>query len=163
MKIAIVGAAKTKTLAPYGDPEWVIWGCSKKNINFPRYDLWFEIHDLEHLLKSYPEYMEWLKENKKTVMRDEYPEYGATKFPFWELVREFGPYFFTSSIAYMMAYAIKQNPKVIGLYGVEMSHKSEYHSQRHGCHHFIQVARDRGIEVIAPGSGILTPTPFYRY
>jgi hypothetical protein len=83
-------------------------------------------------------------------------------FPWRELVNEFGDYFFTSSVAWMLAHAIKQKPEKIGLWGVDMSASEEYGYQRAGCHYFIQRARERGIDVYAPPqSDILQGVPLY--
>lgn len=58
-----------------------------------------------------------------------------------------------------MAYAITLDPQTIGLWGIDP--QGNYKPQRSEVQHFIQIARDRGIEVIAPEDKILEPHPFY--
>ena len=59
----------------------------------------------------------------------------------------------------MMAYAIKQGAKEIGLWGVDMASKDEYILQRSGGHFFIQEAVRRGIIVHIPKESDLAQPP----
>jgi hypothetical protein len=97
--------------------------------------------------------------------------------PWRELVEKYGPYFFTSSLAYMMAMAIdaieaewKQQDEngeprshsKIGLFGVDMASNEEYQWQKPGCIYFALLARSKGIEVgVPPESDLLRPPPLY--
>jgi hypothetical protein len=45
-KIAIVGCSDTKDQAPFNDASWEIWGVNNLFHHIPRYDRWFEIHNL---------------------------------------------------------------------------------------------------------------------
>jgi hypothetical protein len=83
----------------------------------------------------------------------------ATPFPKDELLAEFGRYFFTSSFAWMIALAIKQGAKEIGLWGVDMASKDEYILQRSGGQFFIQEAVRRGIIVHIPKESDLAQPP----
>lgn len=170
LKIAIIGTApSSRMMAPYNDPSWTIWVCSPGNMNIiPRCDAWFEIH--ANLL--WPEcasygspYVEWLKKQTFPVyMQDQALVPNALTFPKEELVKEFGRYFFTSSFAWMMAFAIKQGAKEIALFGVDMASKDEYILQRPGGHFFMQVAVSRGIKVSLPTeSDLAQPPALYGY
>jgi hypothetical protein len=157
-KIALVGAFPPHwQQAPYSDPSWEIWAMSagmwKKH---PRWDRWFELH----AEKTYPRYdriatqfgnkgyIDFIKENATT----------CKDFPYKELIEEFGPYFFTTGqIPWMLAYAITQKPDIIGIWGVEAW--GEYTPQRKDVHHFIQVARDRGIKIEVPENTTLLAKP----
>lgn len=171
MQIALVGAnLKNRNLAPILDPEWTVWTCSPRNRDLGRFDAFFELHSAEKLFSErdrleWPGYVEWLERQSSLVvhssLQERYPH--ATVYPREEMVREFGPYFFLSSIAWMLALAISKKPSRIGFWGIEQMHESEYASERPGTHHFIQVARDRGIEIeTASNSQLLTPPPFYE-
>lgn len=170
LKIAILGTApSSRGLAPFNDPTWKIWACSAGNMNAcPRVDAWFEIHANllwpEHESFGKP-YIEWL--NKQTFpvyMQDNSLVPRATPLPKDELVAEFGRYFFTSSFAWMMAFAIKSGANEIGLWGVDMASRDEYILQRSGGHYFIQEARRRGIKVTLPmESDLLQPPPLYGF
>lgn len=170
LKVALIGTApSSRLLAPYGDPSWKIWACSPGNmVGLPRIDMWFEIHgnllwpEYEHYGKPY---LEWL--NKQTFpiyMQDNKLVPKANVLPYRELVKEFGPYFFTSSFSWMMAFAIYSGCKELALYGIDMASRDEYILQRPGAYHFFNECRRRGIKFSAPyESDILQPPGLYGY
>lgn len=177
LKIALVGTApSSRMLAPFNDPTWQIWGCSPGNMNaLPRYDAWFEIHSnlLWPEYESYGKpYVEWLKTLKCPVyMQERWPTRegdwidtksivpNAQPIPWQELVKEFGDYFFTSSFAWMMAYAMTKGVKEIGLYGIDMASREEYICQRPGFYFFKHEAERRGIRVSAPNESDILQSP----
>lgn len=165
LKIAIVGTApSSRSLAPVNDLSWKIWGCSAGNQGLlPRVDAWFEIHsnllwpEHEHFGKPY---LDWLKQQTFPIyMQDNSLIERAIPYPKEEIIAEFGRYFFTSSFAWMMALAIKQGAKEIGLWGVDMASRDEYILQRSGGHFFIQEAVRRGIIVHIPKESDLAQPP----
>ena len=93
------------------------------------------------------------------------PEFpGSVAYPKDEMVARFGSQFFTNSIAWMLALAITRSPPAIGVWGVEGSTHDEYHQERPGTLHFIELARALGIEVIIPeGCKLLQPGVLYGY
>jgi hypothetical protein len=156
-------------LAPFTDPEWTIWGSSPGNQGaLPRVDAWFEMH--VNLMwpeyRSYGEpYLRWLNDQKfPVVAQDQRFIPRAITYPLDEMIAKFGPYFFTSTFSWMMAYAIHINVEAMALYGVDMASKDEYIQQRSGGHYFITIARQRGIQVIIPEeSDLEQPPPLYGY
>lgn len=168
MKIALLGSApSSKWAAPFNDPEWEIWGCSPANVDLPRCDVFFEIHAIDTTLQEpqYKAFVEWCRKHPKIYMQEKRPEYpGAIVYPKDEMFKKFGPYFWTSSLSYMLALAIDKKPEAIGLWGVDMSAEDEYAHQRPGCQYFIQEAERAGIDIVVPyGSDILFPHPPYGY
>jgi len=167
-KIALVGTApSSRLLAPFNDPSWTIWACSPGNMNqLPRFDAWFEIHSNllwpEHEVYGKP-YLEWLKSLTVPVyMQDRSQVPNATPFPWRELTAEFGEDFFTSSFAWMMAFAMREGAQEIALYGIDMASRDEYILQRPGFFFFRHEARRRGIKVSAPNeSDIMQSPPLY--
>jgi len=172
-KVAIIGTQpSSRMVAPFNDPEWTIWGTSPGNMNIlPRIDAWFEMHvNLlwpEYRMYGEP-YIDWVNKNQWPVIAIDqrfFPR--AITYPIKEILQHFGkpqPYFFTSTFAYAMAYAIFVGVEEMALYGVDMSSKDEYILQRSGGHHFICVADDRGIKVtIPPESDLAQPPPLYGY
>lgn len=167
-KVAIIGTApSSRLLAPFGDPEWTIWGSSPGNMNnLPRVDAWIEVHS-NFLWPEYVNYggpyVKWLGEVPFPVLAADktlFPKAGD--FPWQKLVSEFGPYFFTSTFAWMMAYAIHVGVKEMALYGVDMASRDEYILQLPGGHHFILEAKKRGIRVVVPPeSDLIQPPPLY--
>ena len=162
-------------LAPFNDPDWEIWACSPGNMDLPRFDVFFEIHGIDTTLRE-PQYnkvqpgdpmsfIDFCKTLPKIYMQDKRDEYpGSIKYPFEDMQKKFGRFFWTSSLSYMMALAIDRKPEAIGLFGVDMSASDEYNQQRPGCHYFIQKAEEAGIDIAVPfESDIMEPSPPYGY
>jgi hypothetical protein len=170
LKVALIGTApSSRMLAPFSDPSWTIWACSPGNMGIlPRVDAWFEVHG--NLLwpenKHYGEpYLNWLRQQTFPIyMQNQQFVPNATSLPYKELVREFGPYFFTSSFAWMMALAMHKGAKEIALYGIDMASRDEYILQRPGAYYFFERAKERGIKMTAPyESDIMQPPGLYGF
>lgn len=182
MKIALVGSAPSSVrLAPYADPSWTVWACSPgayatigQSRAFRPGDAFFELHrweppvigDPTHQVTWFsPEYCQWLREYPGMVYTGEHiPEIkNSVRLPREELLSKYGPFFFTSSLAWMLAMAIETpGIKEIGLWGVDMSATEEYAQQRPGCQFFVQIALQRGIRItVPPESDLLQPMPLY--
>ncbi len=167
-KIAVLGSAVSSVrLAPFDDPTWEIWACSPANKSLPRCDVWFELHNPEvKIREGLTEWLDWLKKQPIVYMQKAYTDYkGSRELPLQELLKNWGPFWWTSQLAYMLAMAIEQKPSVIGIYGVDMAANSEYNQQRLGCQYFIQhIVRNTDIElVVPPESDILEAAPLYGY
>lgn len=182
MKVALIGSAPSSVrLAPYGGEDWIIFGCSPGVYGVaPRVDVWFELHRYEPGQPWFsPEYCQWMAKFPGPVyMAEKRPEIpNSQTLPIDDLVRKYGPYFFTSSLAYMFAMAIdaieaewaeqdkngiERSKSAIGLWGVDMAATEEYGYQRAGCQYFAMLARAKGIEVgVPPESDLLRPPPLY--
>ncbi len=170
LKVALIGTApSSRMLAPFNDPTWTIWACSHGNMGIiPKVDAWFEIHG--NLLwpenKHYGEpYLNWLKQQTFPIyMQSQDLVPNATPLPYKELVKEFGPYFFTSSFAWMIAMAMHLGAKEIALYGIDMASRDEYILQRPGAYFFFEEAKKRGVKMTAPyESDIMQPPGLYGF
>jgi hypothetical protein len=189
MKLAIIGSAPSSIgLAPFSDPEYKILACSPGVYpQLPRCDAFFELHRWEPGIVGKPgtqkpwfspEYVAWMGMQKLVWMYEPVPQIpGSRRLPVEDLEAKYGTYFFTSSIAWMMACAIEDILEeraqrradgleplqdVIGLWGVDMSATEEYGYQRAGCQHFALLAADLGIQIIVPPeSDLLRPQPWY--
>ena len=155
-KVAIVGSAETsRHLAPYDDPSWEVWTLNDMCLVAPRFDRHFEVHSLRILERDkegLAGQLEWMRANTSIPIYMAEPADWcpmAQPFPTEALTKEFGRYF-TNSISWMIALAIYEGVEVIGLWGVDMAHGTEYAAQRPSCEYMIGVARGRGIEVIIP-------------
>lgn len=164
-KVCLIGTAPASMmLAPYGDEEWTIWTCSPGTLAAPRSDRHFELHRWEPGQPWFgTAYVEWLRQQKEVMMSEQVPSIpGCTPLRWPELVNKYGPYFFTSSLAWMMALAMEEGFTKIALYGVDMAATSEYEMQRAGCQYFSMLAAAQGIEVgVPPESDLLRPAPLY--
>lgn len=179
-KIAIVGKApSTIPLAPWGDPEWEIWGLSDLVLHekCTRWTRWFELHDPEgwhpddsvpRRKKWHPKYWEHLTsrydDGRAVYLAAPHPEMPhARLFPYQQLIERYSlkdkhgqpkPYF-TNTVSWLLAYAIDEGATHISVYGVDMAQqekgvKSEYAYQRPSVEYFIGLAQGRGIEVFVP-------------
>lgn len=53
LKVAVVGFASTsRSMAPYQDPSWEIWGLNSLYALIPRFSRWFEIHPREYIMQD---------------------------------------------------------------------------------------------------------------
>lgn len=190
MRIALVGSAPSSiNKAPYGDPEWDIWGCSPGayGIAGPYSNAWFELHRWEPQIPGHvgtgqawfsPEYCEFLIRHPGTVYMAEPipPEFSNAKpLPVNRIAEQFGPFFLSSSLSWMWAMAIlnieddranrqhgDNSQDEIAMFGVDMAAHEEYASQRPACQFFITEAKRRGIKVtVPPESDILQPSFWY--
>ena len=167
MKIAVCGSApSSRLLVPFGDMNFEIWACSPQNHDYPRVDAWFELHSLDR--KYVPDnrvYYEKLRVHPRVYLsREDYRLPDAIVLDPKPFTAKYGNYFFTSSLAWMMAMAIEQKPEMIGIWGVDMSAADEYGYQRAGMHYFMQKATDAGIEIILPPqSDLAQGVPLYGY
>lgn len=109
---------------------------------------------------------DWLKSTTIPVlMQDHYEDVPASvKFPLEEIRNEFkgAPQYFTSSVAYALAYAIYKKYKRIELYGVEMETNTEYAHQRPGVAYWCGIAIGRGIEIDFHSKNFFQ-SPLYGY
>jgi len=178
--VALCGSAPASSRsAPYGDPNWTIYGCSPGLYGVAtRVDEWFELHLWEPGQTWFsPEYVQWLNalpergvklwtgaHNPESVVYGQSPVPGAEVLPWKEMLAEFDPsqWFCTSSLFWMMARAIQQGATKIGFWGVDMAANEEYEAQRAGIHYMAMIARSRGIEVGIPQESDLF-TPRFRY
>ena len=166
---------------PFADQSWEIWGCSPGVFGVAeRLTAWFEMHRWEPGQTWFsPEYCEWIRKFNGPVYTTEViPEIpNSVRIPREELVREFGPHFFTSSLSFMTAMAImriwheREQRKAVGLepeedviayFGVDMAATEEYSYQRAGCQFFMREALNRGIKIaLPPESDLARPMPMY--
>lgn len=165
MKIAIVGSAPSSThLAPYDDHEWKIWGIGSWAASYKRVDLLFEIHDYmaeEVVGKDY--HANLVKMNIPIVVSDDCPFEPNEKivFPFDQAKELIDGTYLTSSIAYMMAYAILQGAKEIGIWGCDLAvDDNEYFYQRPCMEQWIGFAKGKGIRVTIPEVSSLGKSAF---
>lgn len=168
LKVALIGSAPSSIrLAPYHDSSWQVWGCSPGAygvIPKGRSNIWWELHRYEPGQTWFsPEYCQFLAAHPKVMMAEKRPEIPNSEVMDIDyLVKKYSPYFFTSSLAWMMAHAIEMGATKIGLWGVDMAATEEYGYQRAGCQFFAIVAQQLGIEVgVAPESDLFRPNQLY--
>ena len=148
-RITIIGTAYGKEDAPH-DGVGEVWGITTlvpekrtevdRVIDMNQYDdlRWGEFERDANLNT-----IAWCDENNV-------PYIGLRNYPIDKVVGIFGTDFFNSTIDYALALAITQKPKEIHIYGVLMSHTSEYEYQKFGVDFWCGVAIGRGIKIVIP-------------
>ena len=176
--IAVLGShPQTVLQAPLHDPKWRIYACSPHNIEqrtLPRVNEWFECHaPITHPTRQY-EYLRRLEDNNVAQnpvnaevvwVRD--PQAlarwkDARPYPEADMDKVWGPFWKTSSIAFMLAKAIvdckMMNIPKLGIWGVMQASETEYAYQRPTIQQLIWEANKMEIEVMVPReSGLLEP------
>jgi hypothetical protein len=114
-----------------------------------------------------PKYYEWLKNNHNTTvfMIEQFDDVPMSRrFPLEEIKQEFkgAEWYFTTTVAYAIAYAIYAGYKRIEIYGVEMETNTEYAHQRPCVAYWCGVAYGRGIEVDFHSASFYK-SPLYGY
>lgn len=174
-KVAILGFVQHYKLAPFNDPSFEIWGLNELYQFIPRWDRWFEIHSRT------------LYENDRNRVSDHINKLKAMTCPVymhqhWDDIPASVPYpmqamcqmfpnpcpearpYFTNSITYMLLLAIAEGFAEIHIYGVDMSHSTEYGQQRPSCEWAVGIAQGRGIKVYVPSESDMLKTLFlYGY
>ena len=166
-KLAIVGCADTKQLAPWNDTSWEVWGVNNLYHQISRWDRWFEIHPFRYDATNGI----WLRRGANNFRGQKVEDYlaqikalncpvyvqkiieplmpHAILYPLEDMIKRFGRYF-TNTISYQLALGIAEGYRVIGIWGVDMAVAEEYRTQRASVEYFIGIARGMGIEVIIP-------------
>lgn len=71
----------------------------------------------------------------------------SKEYPLQEIVNHFGICYFNSTLDFMVAHAIYSGATELSFYGVNMTQKEEYISQKPGVEFWIGVALGKGIKV----------------
>jgi hypothetical protein len=161
-KVAICGFAETSyNLAPWGDPEWEIWGLNglhkviKWTDNITR---WFQIHPKESIFGEGKgggkDHVNFLKSLKIPVYMTQHYDEIPTSVPYplkeicdWVSIgreKERHPYL-SNSISEMIAllqYEIIMGVREVdevGIWGVDMAHASEYEYQKGSAEFYLGI------------------------
>lgn len=151
MAIAIVGLSPSSEDAPWGNPDWEIWGLPWSG-RWAECDRLFEMHDLK-LIRAIPCRPNSYEERLQNVdvplyMQEAYTEFPCTRFPFEEVGRISN--IWNSSADYMLSLAIYEGHPRIGIWGIDMKADEEYFHQRPNFEYLLGLARGRGIRVTLP-------------
>lgn len=178
-KVAIVGFAGTKDMAPYEDPSFDIWTVNNLYKFVPRSDRIFQMHKPEDWAGTHhgveeSEHLQFLMTTDIPIyMQEKYTAIPASvRYPIEDVVEAFGlprangdkDAYFTNSISFMIALAILEGYEEIHVYGVDMAVGTEYDQQRPSCEYYLGIAKGRGIKVHLPVESDLLKTRFmYGY
>lgn len=146
--IAIMGSGPSRAEAPWKDRRWEFWGLGRFWRWMPRWDLWFEMHQLS---ASSADEVRALQHTVKVpiYMPRRYPRIPLSRRYPLEAVSAGHVKLFTCTFCYELALAIHQRVDRIGLFGVDLHGGSprERTVERLGVAYWVGVARGRGITV----------------
>lgn len=180
-RIALVGFAENSRIGvPYDDKTVEIWSLNEAyNSGFlERWDKWFQIHARHDFTRlnnfNDPDHWKWLQNEGDIrdtgfpiIMQEAYPDVpGSVRFPM-EVIEEAHKgedLVFSSTFAYMMAYAIHiEKADEILVYGFDMANNTDYRYQRPNGEYWIGYARGKGIKVTIPEESVLCKGPRYGF
>ena len=181
-KCFIVGFAPSWNLTPWEDPDAEVWTLNEfyklaEKEPRARVDRWFEIHSLERPPKSDPKHIEFLQKLNiplYTLQKYDFMPNGIP-FPFMEIVDwlkekgHIGHRYFTNSISWMIAFAIKEGFEEIHVYGVDMAvdkdvnGNNEYGFQKPSCEYMLGVAEKYAKVFIPETSDLLKCSKLYAF
>lgn len=174
-KVAILGFVKHWQQAPFADMDFEIWGLNELYQFIPRWDRWFEIHQrslYENDRNRTSEHIQKLKAMTCPVYMiqhwDDIP--ASVPYPLAQIIERFPnpcpaarPYL-TNTITFEILLALLEGFQEIHLYGVDMSHSTEYGEQRPSCEYAIGLAQGMGVKVYMPTESELLKANFlYGY
>ncbi|MCK5564542.1 MAG: hypothetical protein KAJ07_04795 [Planctomycetes bacterium] len=166
--VAIVGFAQSTMHEVNESKADEIWSVNYAHrYDLPRIDRLFELHPLEWLAvyggKRTVEHHEWLhKEHEFPIYTyEQYEEMPNSVAMDWDRLytvfnlnrrgdREEGQPYLTSTINYMVLWAVLEGFERIELYGVQMSSGTEYGYQKAALEWSLGYAQGRGVEVWLP-------------
>lgn len=173
-KVAIIGCAESKNMAPFHlANEWEFWGVNNLHLTMPKapWTRWFEIHSISfdgirYLRRGHDNFRgQPVQSYLESLNALNIPVYmqrpwnvipNATPFPHQEILKAFPRRYFTNTISWMIALALLEGFKEIGIWGVDMAVSSplraqnEYSHQRPSCEYFIGWAEGHGTKVFLP-------------
>jgi hypothetical protein len=165
-KVAILGKAASRALAPLDDASWEIWGVGTGGdsivigagqlVGIGRWDAWMEPHTAADYVPPrrpwHPAHWEWLHRRHGkpiyTLGGLECPD--AVDIPRAAIEARFGTEFLRNSVCWAAALALHQGVDALGLWGVDQASKTEYARERAGVMHFIKLAEALGVPVHLP-------------
>ncbi len=179
MKVAILGFSRAVHEAPFDDPSWTFWGMNGlwrvlEKVPEDRFALWFEPHTPEFLEVYGPragigtKQQDWLAKPHPfpIMMQEKYPQFPSSQpFPVEQLVKLHGIDYFTSTVAYELAFVLSlKDVEEIGLWGIDLVHGTEWGDQRPCAEYWIGRAIERGIKITTHADSALLSHRFrYAY
>ena len=160
--------------------------------DLPRWDRWFELHpnfreyapfhdarmDAASIVRgdSRPvgkkiDHLEWLKaqtpERPIYFLKDEPDIPAAVRYPIEAMkawcAREDLATYFTNSISYMVALALMDGYKTIGVWGVDMAAGGEYQIERPSVEYWLAAVKGCGAKLVLPKETELLKARLYGY
>jgi hypothetical protein len=158
-KVAIMGfATSSRSMAPFDDPSYEIWTLNQLYRHVPRATRHFDIHrnwDEDNVEGT--DHEGWLRECGIPVyMADKVDSLPTTiSYPVEQIIDEFGIDYFTSTVAFEVALAMREGFKEIALYGIDLIVGTEYSEQKACLEFWLGMAHAKGVNVVIPSTSAL--------
>ena len=155
LRIALLGAMPSRTLAPLEDPTWEVWSLNRilpldVQGRF-RSDRWFELHPWSAQDDAD---IAWLRENPVPCYTlDSWPWIPhSVRFPVERIHAAFPRRYYTCTFAFQIALALIEGVQEIGLWGVDLPLGSprERTVERACVEYWLGVAEGRGVTITLP-------------
>lgn len=174
-RVGIVGFGQTATLTPVADPDVELigmngfWRVTKSDfgLDIPeeRWSLWLDMHSIG-FTRQYGERAgigdkqeRWLEQPHPfpILSVETNPAWPSVQpYPLEEVIQFFGRDYFTSSVAYAIAFAAYQDDVAeISLWGIDLIDDTEYSDQRPCAEYWIGRAEALGIKIVVPDKSAL--------
>ena len=177
-KIAICGfASSSRHLIPIDDPSWIIAGLNQLYRHMPRADVWYDIHlNWEQDNVDGTDHEGWIKSCGIPVFMSNPPKQfpTAVRYPVERLIQKHGIDYFTSTVSFMIGWAIdcidmkvadtgnSYSDYSIGVFGIDLIVGTEYEVQKACVEYWLGIAEGRGIKIVLPPQSALLKQS-YRY
>jgi hypothetical protein len=177
-KLAIVGYAPNRLETPFEDDsiEIAFMNDLWLPMNWPqdfqgkiRFDYLFDMHHpdvMRSFSRSKEGHWDFLKGTDQPVITlEQIPEIPTSvAYPLDEVMERFGTKYFTSTVAYQLAWAAIRDYDEVHIYGVNFIGREEYEYQRACTEYWIGLLRGMGIKVHVPETSCLLQSGFlYGY
>jgi hypothetical protein len=171
-KLGILGRTGNIQYAPFFDPSWTLAShTSAREMCKREPDWYFDLHRPECFRvesKSWnPQFYTWLKRLQTPIfMQEAWPEIPmAVRYPIERVLQEFRAYF-TNHVSYLIALAIMEGVKTIGLFGCQYGAFTEYSTQRGSVEYWLGRFEQAGGDVVLPvkdNTLLCYPAELYGY
>ena len=183
-KIAILGFGRTVKDCPWQDESWELWGMNgfwraaepDYGVKAPeeRYSLWLDMHSVEYT-RAYgkaagfgDKQERWLEQPHAfpiLMLGEDHAFPSVLRYPIEDVVARAGRDYFSSTVAYALAFALTlEDVAEVGLWGVDLTHDSEYAHQRPCAEYWCGRLEGAGIKVTRhEKSALLTQRFRYGY
>lgn len=157
-KVMILGSSERSLKdAPLVDESYTVIALPAFESN--RVDLYFEMHDRKKWRK---ETFPYLVRSETFVVcqkfHDDIP--NSLEYPLDEVKKKIGKDYFTSSIAYILAFILMQDQvEEVALFGIDLVTDSEYKDQRPCVEYLLGVLSGKGVKITIPNSSALLKSP----
>lgn len=157
MRLCIVGNGCTRDMAPFHDPDALIWTTASVAQNLPRVDRIFEIHNGVYSADKLNSY------GCPVEMKEVDPDVPASvRFPIEALYDMFG-HIFNGSMEMILAYSWIMGYDCIELYGIDFATEEEVNRRMMFMYCKGRIEGMGGRVIISPGSQLVDVCNTYQY